>query len=66
MNIKDLQRNWDELGKTDPLWAILTQPKKFGRKWEVDEFFETGRREIEAVINYVRQLEIDFDTEKNA
>ena len=26
MNIRELQKNWDEFGKIDPLWAILTSP----------------------------------------
>ena len=64
MNIKELQENWNELGKVDPLWAILTKPEKFGKKWEIEQFFATGRKEVEEVINYVRQIGIEFDREK--
>ena len=55
MDIKDLQRNWNEFGKTDPLWAILTLPNKKNNKWQLDEFFLTGEREIETVLQYVQQ-----------
>lgn len=24
MNLKELQKNWDGFGRTDPLWSILT------------------------------------------
>ncbi len=31
VELDELQRNWDELGKVDPLWAILTDPDKRGQ-----------------------------------
>ncbi len=43
MQFKELQRNWDEFGKTDPLWAILSVPELKGNKWDVEEF--SGRAE---------------------
>ena len=46
MEIKELQRNWDSFGTTDPLWAILTVPNKRHNKWDQDEFFATGVTEI--------------------
>ena len=54
MDIKDLQKNWDELGKTDPLWAVITLPDKKGNKWRPDEFFKYGVEEIDRVMDYVR------------
>jgi SAM-dependent methyltransferase len=56
MELKDLQRNWDELGKSDPLWAILTWPGMRGRRWEIDEFLATGVEETEALMQYLRSL----------
>jgi SAM-dependent methyltransferase len=41
------QRDWDELASVDPLWAILSDPHKRGRRWNTDEFFATGRADIE-------------------
>lgn len=36
------QQDWNELGKLDPLWAVLSDPaRQFGR-WNLDEFFRTG------------------------
>ncbi|MBL7074504.1 class I SAM-dependent methyltransferase [candidate division KSB1 bacterium] len=55
MDIKDLQRNWDELGKIDPLWSILTWPNKKG-KWDIDEFFTIGKREIDLIMEYIKSL----------
>lgn len=64
MDIKELQRNWDELGKTDPLWAILTFPHKKGNKWQVDEFFKTGVEEIKTVMKCAEGLDINFQRRK--
>ncbi len=64
MNIKKLQKHWNEFGKTDPLWAILTAPDKKGSKWQIDEFFKTGVDEIEAVFKYLKSLNISIAKRK--
>ena len=53
MRLTALRRHWDEFGKSDPLWAILTAPDKKGNRWSVDEFLQTGRDEISALITYL-------------
>ncbi len=58
MNIKHMQDNWNKWGETDPLYAILTYPQKQGGKWQLEEFFETGAREINDVLSYVEGLGI--------
>ena len=60
MNIKRLRRHWDALGKTDPLWANLTNDDKRGGKWDADEFFLTGEHEIEEVMDFVGSLSVTF------
>jgi ubiquinone/menaquinone biosynthesis C-methylase UbiE len=64
MNLKELQKNWDQFGKTDPLWSILTTPDKKGNKWEINDFFDTGRKEIDSVMNYVESLDIKVQNKK--
>jgi SAM-dependent methyltransferase len=44
------RREWDEIGSLDPLWAILSAPEKRYGSWDVEEFLDTGRREIEGVL----------------
>ncbi len=56
MNLKELQKNWNKFGKKDPLWAILTVEAKKGNKWTPEEFFETGRYEIEQLMEHMRTL----------
>jgi SAM-dependent methyltransferase len=56
MEIKELQQNWNELGKRDPLWAILSDPEKINRQWDLGEFFTTGEEQIAGVLRYVEAL----------
>ena len=58
MELKELQNNWDHFGKQDPLWAILAAHDKKGNKWDLEEFFEVGKREIAGVMEYVQKLGI--------
>jgi SAM-dependent methyltransferase len=47
---------WEDAARKDPLWAILSDPAKRNRAWDVDAFFETGRREIARVFSDLRAL----------
>lgn len=46
MHLESLKRNWTELGASDPLWAILTDPSKTGNRWNEDDFFATGVAQV--------------------
>jgi SAM-dependent methyltransferase len=56
MDLKSLQRHWDELGRSDPLWAVLTREDARGNRWDTDEFFAHGRREIDALMADLERL----------
>ena len=56
MDLKEQQANWNEFGKRDPFWAILSDKKKRNRKWNVDEFFKTGQVDIKQVMEQAQQL----------
>lgn len=58
-----MAREWTALGKSDPLWAILTAPEKKDGGWDTADFFTTGIHEVNHVIEVVKQLTpINFDT----
>jgi ubiquinone/menaquinone biosynthesis C-methylase UbiE len=44
------QREWEDLAELDPLWAILTNDQKQFGRWNVEEFFASGQREIDALM----------------
>ena len=49
--IRYTARHWDQFGQDDPLWAILTDASRKGGKWDLEEFFATGREEIGRTMN---------------
>jgi SAM-dependent methyltransferase len=53
MRLSGLRRHWNEFGRSDPLWAILTAPDKKGNRWSIEEFLQTGRDEIAALMTYL-------------
>jgi ubiquinone/menaquinone biosynthesis C-methylase UbiE len=46
LKLEKLQATWNNLGRIDPMWAVLSDPTKLGHKWSEDEFFATGRQEV--------------------
>lgn len=48
---RHLQETWDTLGAEDPMWAVLSSPGTRGNRWDREEFFATGRAEIESVFD---------------
>jgi SAM-dependent methyltransferase len=61
MDLKELQRNWEGLGATDPLWAVLTDPAKRDGRWNLDEFFASGEHEIANVMAAIQSLGINVN-----
>jgi len=65
-DLLEIQKNWDELGKTDPLYAIkvgITKEggeweSKEGGKWDLQEFFQTGIDEIDSIMKDIDQLNL--------
>ena len=56
MAIEHVRRTYEKLGREDPLYAVLSRRDLRGNKWDVDEFFATGEREIAQVLDYVSGL----------
>jgi SAM-dependent methyltransferase len=46
MKLRSQQNQWEQLGRIDPLWAILTDPEKRNGGWDEAAFFATGQNEI--------------------
>jgi SAM-dependent methyltransferase len=58
MSLKDVQKAYEKAGAVDPLWAILTDDKKRGGKWDPEDFFASGRKEIQDVMDYLDSLDV--------
>ena len=59
-DIQALQDFWEKHANCDPLYAILADPSRKGRKWTVREFFETGQKEISVLLFNLECLNIGF------
>ena len=57
--LRRTRRQWESLGREDPLWGVLSLPEKKGNRWEVDDFLETGRSEINSVMEDLGRLGIE-------
>ena len=64
MSLEELRRNWNAFGRKDPFWAILTDPKKKGNKWQAEEFFETGVSEIKYLMDHIESLGVHIPRRK--
>jgi tRNA/tmRNA/rRNA uracil-C5-methylase (TrmA/RlmC/RlmD family) len=64
MSLEDVRKNWDALGKIDPMWAILAEPSKKGRKWQTEEFFETGVSEIAELMGRLDEINVGVSRHK--
>ncbi|MDP3727236.1 MAG: methyltransferase domain-containing protein [bacterium] len=58
MALRDTVQNWELLGRTDPLWAVLSRKQFKEGKWDVGEFFKSGEREVREVMEYIGRFPI--------
>ncbi len=58
MDLAAWRKNWDQLGKDDPLWVVLTDPSKKGGRWNPEEFFALGIEEIQRTLAELEQLQL--------
>jgi SAM-dependent methyltransferase len=59
-----LRRSWDRFGRSDPFWAVLTDPGKRGGRWSQQEFFESGAQEVAAVLQRAAALGLDVPRDR--
>ncbi len=59
--LKRLQQDWNDLAEIDPLWAIASEPDKAFNKWDINEFFESGREYIDEALAIVQDSGITLN-----
>lgn len=52
--------NWNTLAELDPLWAVLSNPRKKFGKWDPVEVFSKGEREAERVLAMCKSKGVDI------
>jgi SAM-dependent methyltransferase len=61
MSLDAHRSSWEDLGRVDPFWAVLTDPARRHGRWDPAEFFATGETEIAALIKRVEALGLPHD-----
>ena len=56
LHVRRVQGTWDQLGRTDPFWAVLSKESTRGGAWDREEFFATGVAEVEALVSEIGAL----------
>lgn len=56
MDVGELRDEWTRLGAEDPLWAVYVAPGTRGGRWNVDEFFALGHREVARALGELDRL----------
>jgi SAM-dependent methyltransferase len=51
-----LGRDWEDLARLDPFWAILVRPSRRYGRWDLQEFLSTGDQEAAAFLGRAGQL----------
>lgn len=51
MELESHRRNWEDLSELDPYWAILSDPSKRFGGWDLGDFFESGRAEVDGLMS---------------
>ncbi len=65
-SLNKVRQNWEGFAQVDPLWAICVDSPKRGNRWTKEEFFATGRTEVERVMTYVGSLRLSPDPKSAA
>jgi SAM-dependent methyltransferase len=56
MNLETLKSNWESLAERDALFAILTDHRRAGGKWDLAEFMATGEAEINTIMGHLASI----------
>lgn len=58
---RELARNWEALGDTDPMFGVLSDPTKHGGKWDADEFFASGVAHVQKLLRTLTDARATFE-----
>lgn len=55
-SLDQVRRDWETLGASDPLWAVLMKPGTRNGGWDPAEFLATGREEVDRAMSQLATL----------
>src|SRR5829696_610945 len=54
--LRGVERRWEALAATDPMWAILTHPDRGCGGWDAESFFATGTQQVRDLLARIVDL----------
>lgn len=60
MTARELKTVWENLGRVDPLWAVMSSPEHRHGKWDLDDFMATGRDSVGYLAGLVESNGMSF------
>lgn len=60
MGLEHVRRTYEEYGREDPFYAVLSVKGREDGGWDPDTFYATGRKEIDRVLAHVRSLGLEI------
>ena len=66
MGYKTSAKNWEGLAQNDAMWSILTDKSKKGEKWNLEEFFASGKQEIDSTFKLLEKKGISVTKNSRA
>jgi SAM-dependent methyltransferase len=54
--LAEVQEVWESQARADPLWAVLSEPERAGRRWQVSEFLATGEEHVARTLARYEEL----------
>ena len=64
MNLTSTKRTYEEFGRNDAFYAVLSRRGYSHNRWDPVEFFENGRSEINEILKYVDHLDLPFQRKR--
>ncbi|MDQ6776134.1 MAG: class I SAM-dependent methyltransferase [Actinomycetota bacterium] len=56
MNLDDVRATWENIGREDPFWAVLSWDGTEHGNWDVGKFFAEGEREVDSFLTQARAV----------
>ena len=55
-SLRQHQRDWEDFGRVDPMWAVLSAPGRRHGGWDAAEIFASGARHVAALMKTAEEL----------
>lgn len=52
-------KEWEKNAEKDPYWAVLTLENAKNGKWDLEDFFSTGDKEIASLLSYLNKINLN-------